>query len=293
MSLAFEVAAQTDVGCVRTGNEDSFGYDLDRGVFIVCDGMGGHAAGEVASRMAVESLLGYFRQFSQEEVRCRQNPRPGGAGTGHAAADQVSSRALALGEAIQLANAAVCEAASRDEKCAGMGSTVVSILADEDLVSVGHVGDSRAYLIRGGLIQQLTQDHSLVTQDVRLGLMTAEQAKESRLQNVITRALGAEDTVEPDLDDIIAVAGDILMLASDGLTRMLSDQEILGTVDGASDLGRACEQLIQAAKDAGGADNITCMLIRFVELKWYQVYRRKLRIRLGIGGRNGKVTSKV
>ncbi len=276
MSLAFEVAAQTDVGCVRTRNEDSFGYDLDRGVFVVCDGVGGHAAGEVASRIAIESLLRYFRELPPGEPRRNQTP-----------AARFSHRALALGEAIQLANTAICEAASRDENCAGMGSTVVSILANEDMVSVAHVGDSRAYLIRAGVIQQLTQDHSLVTQDVQLGLMTADQAKESQLQNVITRALGAENTVEPDLDDIIAVAGDKLMLASDGLTRSLSDGEILAAVDGAPDLDQACEDLIQAAKAAGGEDNITCMLVHFVELPWYKIYQRKLRM----GGRNGKVIS--
>lgn len=273
MSLAFEVAAQTDVGCVRARNEDSFGYDLDRGIFIVCDGMGGHAAGEVASQIAVGSLLTYFRQSSRNEARRTRAVVP---------SDKFSNRAMALAEAIQLANRAICEAASRDEKCAGMGSTVVGILADENLVSVAHVGDSRAYLIRGGVIQQLTQDHSLVTQEVQLGLISVEQAKESNLQNVITRALGAENTVEPDLDEIIAVAGDVLMLASDGLTRALREQEILGAVDGAADLGQACEYLIQAARDAGGEDNITCMLVRFVELPWYDIYRRRLRI----GGRN-------
>jgi serine/threonine protein phosphatase PrpC len=275
VSLAFEVAAQTDVGCVRTRNEDSFGYDLDRGIFVVCDGVGGHAAGEVASRIAVESLLRYFRESSPEPGR-NQSP-----------AARFSHRAVALGEAIQLANTAICEAASRDENCAGMGSTVVSIVANQDIVSVGHVGDSRAYLIRSGVIQQLTQDHSLVTEDVQLGLMTADQAKESQLQNVITRALGAENTVEPDLDDIIAVAGDKLMLASDGLTRTLSDGEILAAVDGAPDLDQACEDLIQAAKAAGGEDNITCMLIHFVELPWYKIYRRRFRM----GGRNGKIIS--
>jgi serine/threonine protein phosphatase PrpC len=276
VSLAFEVAAQTDVGCVRTRNEDSFGYDLDRGIFVVCDGVGGHAAGEVASRIAVESLLRYFRESS-----------PGKPGSYQLPAARFSHRAVALGEAIQLANTAICEAASRDESCAGMGSTVVSIVASEDIVSVGHVGDSRAYLIRAGAIQQLTQDHSLVTEDVQLGLITADQAKESQLQNVITRALGAENTVEPDLDDIIAVAGDKLMLASDGLTRTLGDGEILAAVDGAPDLDQACEDLIQAAKAAGGEDNITCMLIHFVELPWYKIYRRKLRM----GGRNGKIIS--
>ena len=269
MSIAFEVAAKTDVGCVRVRNEDNFGYDSDRGIFIVCDGMGGQAAGEVASRIAVESLLKYFRQSPQHNA-CRTHA--------DIAPENISKRAIALSEAIRLANTAICEAASRDEEHAGMGSTVVCVLADENLFSVGHVGDSRVYLIRGGAIQQLTQDHSLVTEQLRLGLISAEQAKESKLQNVITRALGSEQTVEPDLDDLMAVSDDVLVLASDGLTRALSDQEILAAVDAAAGLGHACDDLIQSAKDAGGEDNITCLLIRFVELSWYETCRRRFRI---------------
>jgi serine/threonine protein phosphatase PrpC len=197
------------------------------------------------------------------------------------ALENVSERARVLGEAIQLANTAIREAACRDEAQAGMGSTIVCVLVDQNFFSVGHVGDSRVYLIRGGTIQQLTQDHSLVTRQVRLGLISSEQAKKSKLQNVITRALGSENTVEPDLDDMIAVSDDILVLASDGLTRALSDQEILAAVTAAAGLQHACDDLIQSAKDAGGEDNITCLLIRFVELQWYETCLRRFRIGTG------------
>jgi PPM family protein phosphatase len=271
VSLAFEVAAKTDVGCVRVNNEDNFGYDLERGIFIVCDGMGGHSAGEVASKIAVDSLLKYCRELPHHTARIEAN----------VALENISKRALVLAEAIQLANAAIREAACRDEECAGMGSTVVCVLADQNCFSVGHVGDSRVYLIRGGAIQQLTQDHSLVTLQVRLGLISSEQATKSKLQNVITQALGSENTVEPDLDDMIAVSDDVLVLASDGLTRALSDQEILAGVTTAAGLQRACDDLIQSAKDAGGEDNITCLLIRFVELQWYESLLYKLRIGRG------------
>jgi serine/threonine protein phosphatase PrpC len=266
LSLAIEVAAKTDVGCVRVNNEDSFGYDLDRGIFVVCDGIGGHASGEVASKLAVESILTYCRQLPHRTI-------------GHAdeSTTGLSEGALILEEAIQLANTAICEAACEDERHAGMGSTIVSVLVDQDLFSVGHVGDSRVYLIREDTIQQLTQDHSLVAQQTRLGLISPQEAKTSKLQNVITQALGSEDTVAPDLDDMIAISDDVLVLTSDGLTGALSDKEIMETVNAAASLTRACESLIQLAKLAGGTDNITCLLIRFVETPWYQTCLRSLR----------------
>jgi serine/threonine protein phosphatase PrpC len=271
LSLAFEVAAKTDVGCVRVSNEDNFGYDLEHGIFIVCDGMGGQAAGEVASKIAVNSLLEYFREYSQNKTHTHAN----------VALESLSKRALALAEAIELANTAVHEAACRDAEHAGMGTTTVCVLVDQNLFSVGHVGDSRAYLIRGGAIRQLTQDHSLVTWQVQLGLISSEDATKSKLQNVITRALGSEDKAESDLDDMVAVSDDVLVLASDGLTKALSDQEILTAVKSANGVGQACEDLIQLAKDAGGEDNITCLLIRFFELAWYENCLRGFRIGRG------------
>jgi serine/threonine protein phosphatase PrpC len=267
LSLAIEVAAKTDVGCVRVNNEDSFGYDLDRGIFVVCDGIGGHASGEVASKLAVESLLTYVRQRRQNKARHAENTTTKG----------LSEGALVLDEAIQSANTAIFEAACEDERHTGMGSTVVSVLVDQDLFSVGHVGDSRVYLIREDSIQQLTQDHSLVAQQTRLGLISPEEAKTSKLQNVITQALGSEDTIAPDLDDLVAISDDVLVLTSDGLTGSLSDTEILKTVNSAASLGQACETLIQSAKLAGGTDNITCLLIRFIESPWYQTCLRSLR----------------
>jgi serine/threonine protein phosphatase PrpC len=267
VSLAIEVAAKTDVGCVRVNNEDSFGYDLDRGIFVVCDGIGGHVSGEVASKLAVERLLTYFRQSSHRTVHHADEST---STTG------LSEGALALEEAIQSANTAICYAACKDERHAGMGSTIVSVLVNQDLFSVGHVGDSRAYLIREGAIQQLTQDHSLVAQQTRLGLISREEAKTSKLQNVITQALGSDDAVAPDLDDMVAISDDVLVLTSDGLTGALSDKEIMETVNAAASLGQACENLIDSAKLAGGTDNITCLLIRFIESPWYKTCLRSL-----------------
>jgi serine/threonine protein phosphatase PrpC len=277
VSFTFEVIGKTDVGCVRVTNEDNFGYDSERGIFVVCDGMGGHAAGEVASRIAVDSLLKYFHQCPALQEQ-----------DAHVLAGTISKRALALGDAIQLANIAIHEASCRDEAYAGMGSTIACVLAKENLFSVGHVGDSRVYLIREGAIERLTQDHSLVVQQMRMGLMSPDEAERSKLQNVITKALGAEPDVEPDFDERVALPDDVLVLASDGLTRSLSEQQILAVISATANLRHACDKLIQMAKDAGGEDNITCLLIRFVELRWYQ----SLLSNLGLAGAgSGKVIS--
>jgi serine/threonine protein phosphatase PrpC len=278
MSFAIQVAAKTDVGCVREGNEDNFGYDTRRGIFVVCDGMGGHSAGEVASKIAVETLLGYFHEGPQKPSALPLT-KP---------SENVSMRARNLGEAIQLANNAIRAAACRDQEKAGMGSTIACVLVDDIFVSIGHVGDSRVYLVREGEIQQLTQDHSLVMQHVRLGLISPENAEESKLQNIITRALGPAEVVEPDLDEMIAASDDIFVLASDGLTRVLEDQVILEVVTASADLKYACNHLIQLAKEAGCDDNITCLLIRFVEERWYQTCLRKFRT---WGTDNGKAVS--
>jgi serine/threonine protein phosphatase PrpC len=278
--FAIQVAAKTDVGCVRVDNEDNFGYDLRQGIFAVCDGMGGEAAGEVASKIAVDTLLGYFRKGPPKVSDLPLTKE----------SEKLSDQAKTLGQAIQLANNAIREAACRYEDQAGMGSTIASVLVDDNYVSFGHVGDSRIYLVREGTIQQLTQDHSLVMQEVRLGLISSEQAQQSQQQNLITRALGPEENVVPDLDEMIAAPDDILLLASDGLTRALRDQEILAAVTEAVDLDCACNDLVWLAKEAGCDDNVTCLLIRFVEERWYETCLRRLRI---WEINNGKAVSKV
>ncbi len=268
MALAIEVAGKTDVGCVRVTNEDSFGYDLDRGVFVVCDGMGGHASGEVASKLAVDSLLTHVRLH-------RRGVAP--SVDENIAETALSGRALVLEEAIQLANRAICEAAREGEQYIGMGSTIVSVLIDQNLFSVAHVGDSRVYLIRENSIQQLTQDHSVVAQQTKLGLISPEEAKSSCIRNVITQALGSEDAIAPDVDDLVAISDDVLLLTTDGLTGALDDHQIMQAVDSAATLGEACEALIGAAKSAGGRDNITCLLVRFVDKPWYRIRLQSLR----------------
>jgi protein phosphatase len=157
-----------------------------------------------------------------------------------------------------------------------MGSTIVAALVRGNALVVAHVGDSRIYLVRHGEIRQLTHDHSLVAEQVRLGYITPEQAETSELQNVILRALGTEAEVQPDVEDLLAVPGDVLLMTSDGLTRHIRDQEILETITASPSLEAACARLIQTAKDRGGDDNITCLLIKMVERPWYRNIFNKL-----------------
>ena len=278
MKLAMEVAGQTDVGCVRANNEDNFGYDSRYGIFVLCDGMGGQAAGEVASKMAVDTLLDYFRGESRTEAPAAQ-PAARVPVDGEDTAEiepataklaaTVATGAESLADAIHLANRRIFTAGQSENGRSGMGSTIVAALLRGNALAIANVGDSRIYLIRHGEIQQLTQDHSLVMEQVRLGYITREQAETSELQNVILRALGSEAEVQPDVEDLVAVAGDLILLTSDGLTRYVRDHEILDIVTASPGLEAACGRLIQTAKDRGGDDNVTCLLVRMVERPWY------------------------
>src|SRR5437588_3188504 len=260
MSLALQVAGKSDVGCVRTNNEDNFGYDSRYGIYVVCDGMGGAAAGEVASKIGVDTVLEYFRDADRTGIY----PHIGENFEGY------SERANALASAVQLANNAIYALGSTQAERRGMGSTIVAVLFQENFFSIAHVGDSRIYLVRQGEIQQLTNDHSLVMEQVRRGLLTREQAERSEMQNIIIRALGSEETVTPDVDDMIALPSDILVLASDGLTKHVKDEWMQGIIDEAPTIDQACADLIDAAKAHGGDDNITCILLKMVELPWYR-----------------------
>ena len=261
MALTLEVAGKSDVGCVRKNNEDNFGYDARHGIFVVCDGMGGAAAGEVASKLAVDTVLSYFREVDYKRR---------GSVFGDNIDGDLSVRAHALGQAIRMANAAIHEKGSASMTQRGMGSTIVAVAAQGNFLSIGHVGDSRIYLIRQGEIRQLTEDHSLVMEQVRRGLITREQAENSEMQNIIIRALGSDQAVEPDLDDFVALPGDILVLCSDGLSKHVKADWMLGIVLEAPTIDQAIQDLIDAAKAHGGDDNITCVMLRVVEQPWYK-----------------------
>lgn len=266
MTLAIEVAGMSDVGCLRANNEDNFGYDARYGIFVVCDGMGGQAAGEVASKMAVDEMLAYFRNIRRAPVA------PLNGNDTVAIVPDSSTLASAIGHTNQV----IHQAAISENGRTGMGTTIVAALIQDHALAIAHVGDSRIYLIRQGQIQQLTQDHSLVMEQVRLGYITAEQAETSDLQNVILRALGSEEQVQPDVEDLPALNDDILLMTSDGLTRHVREKEILQIVSQSSNLKEACTVLIQTAKDRGGEDNITCLLVKMVERPWYKKIIHKL-----------------
>lgn len=249
LTLTLDFAAATDIGCKRSNNEDSYGYDSDQHIYVVCDGMGGNAAGEVASGMAVRTLIESYGYFSE-------NLEPGSPMA------MVENRLMA---AIFEANRVVREAGSENPELHSMGTTLVCVCLDGIRAVVGNVGDSRAYLLRNGTCQQITQDHSLLDEEIRNGNMTPEMAAASNLQSVITRAVGVADTVEPDLFAATLQPNDYLLLASDGLTRYLKAEEIALAASAGSELTAICNALIEHAKQRGGADNITCVLLRAVE----------------------------
>jgi serine/threonine protein phosphatase PrpC len=274
MALMVEVAGRSDVGCVRTNNEDNFGYDMRHGIYIVCDGMGGQAAGEVASKMAVDTVLAYFRDSASQ----------GHFETVGTAVAGASEQAQALSSAIHLANSAVFESSATNPARSGMGATTVAVSIGKDsTMAIAHVGDSRIYLVRNNEIQQLTQDHSLVMEQVRRGLITLEEAKHSEVANIIIRALGAEKDVQPDLDSMVAQPHDVVLLCSDGLTRELEDHHLQDIINAnaTKPLQVACDALIDAARKGGGGDNITALLLRFAPRPWYSAL-------FGVGGDSPK-----
>lgn len=245
--LLLDFAAVTDIGCVRTNNEDSYGYDSERNIYVVCDGMGGRAAGEVASGLAVRTLIEAFGSVS---------------GSSETAEASLEER---LHAAILEANRVVYETAGSDPMLQTMGTTLVCVCVQGSRAVVGNIGDSRAYLIRNGACIQITVDHSLVQEAMRAGNLPAELAGLPGVQSIITRAVGVSDTVELDLFAAELAPADLLLLASDGLTRYLSADEIAARVAADGSLSDICRAMIEMAKERGGVDNITCILLRTVE----------------------------
>jgi PPM family protein phosphatase len=252
LEIAFGV--RSDVGLVRTNNEDHFAVEPAKNLFILCDGMGGQAAGEVASRMGAELILKHCLQ-------AHQNPRDGFVG---AYRDDFSAQTNRLLSAIRASNQAIFEAASATEAVNGMGSTVVAVQISGNVMSVAHVGDSRIYLFRNNTLRQLTTDHSLVGEQVRQGLISPEEAETSEFANVILRALGAESSVEADLDEVWVGANDQVLLCSDGLTRMVPDGEIAKVLATAPTPQDAADQLVELANRKGGEDNTTVIVARLL-----------------------------
>ena len=242
----------THVGRQRQHNEDSYLVADEPGLFLVADGMGGHAAGEIASRIAVDSISEFILHTKEDD------------GTWPHAYDEHYKRSTnRLMAAVRLANTRVLEAMRKDARLRGMGTTVVAALADEDVMSFAHVGDSRAYLIRGGQLSRITNDHSWVFEQVQAGMLTEAEAEKHPLRNVITRALGGALSVTPDASEVEARSGDVYLLCSDGLTGMVPENEIRDIVEkNANDLEKACQVLIDTANERGGLDNVTAILVK-------------------------------
>ena len=236
MNVAY--GATSDVGRVREANEDS--YLVAEPLFVVADGMGGHIAGDVASSTAVKVIEGGSSQLSSEDP-------------------------ATLTKIISDANAAIWDKAQSDPALRGMGTTCTLVLVDEDRVHIAHVGDSRAYRLREGQLEQLTEDHTLVGRMVQEGRLSAEEAQHHPQRSIITRALGVDEDVQVDLDTVELSAGDRLLLCSDGLSSMVEDDQIRDVLAPEPDPQKAADGLVQLANEAGGDDNITVVVIDFEE----------------------------
>jgi len=243
--MKITVFGLTDVGRRRENNQDRFLVEPDYSVFAVADGMGGHAAGEVASRIAIEALADTMRE--------------NGSNVDPLDAQRAASR---LTQAVQEGNRRICESVLTRAEWRGMGTTLVAMVAAGNRAVIGHVGDSRAYRMREGRLDRLTSDHSYVGEQVRLGLLTDEEAQRHPMRNIVTRAMGNRTELEVELNEEIVREGDLFLLCSDGLNSMLTDEEILETLlQNPTDVEATCRALVERANAKGGEDNITVVVV--------------------------------
>ena len=255
MSSAIEIVTKTDPGKVRSHNEDFVAYEPETRVVLLADGMGGYNAGEVASGMAagiiIEGLSHNWRALTS---------------SGRAIADNAVVAGNSIQEQVERANWAIFEKAQSESQCEGMGTTLVVGLFYDNQLTVGHIGDSRMYRLRGESFQQITKDHSLLQEQMDSGLLSKEDARKSRNKNLLTRALGIDPKVRAEINSFDVVPGDVYLLCSDGLNDMVDDEEIrLTLLTLQSNLALAGEQLVSSANDNGGRDNISVVLIKVLQ----------------------------
>ena len=269
----------SDVGRVRTNNEDCYKIVELLHLFVLSDGMGGEVHGEIASAMAVETVVKHCRDADS-------NPAAQVIG---AVQPHWSARTKHLATAVHLANRTIFKAAEKNPDHRGMGATLTAAWIDGAKLSIAHVGDSRAYLLRSGSLLQLTRDHSLVAEQVRRGILTVAEAEESNMQSVLLRALGAQAAIEVDAEEHILFPRDVLLLCSDGLTRLVTEPEIAGTLQAETDPARAAEKLVALANERGGQDNITVLTVRLEKDSkgWFSWLRRGTLKNLGSNGSTG------
>jgi PPM family protein phosphatase len=269
----------TDVGMVRTNNEDSYQIVPTLNLFVLADGMGGEAHGEVASSLAVETVVKHCLEgLENPNAPLSGEPKPG-----------LTEKSRRLASAVHLANHKVFASASQNAEQRGMGATLTAAWIDDMSLSVAHVGDSRVYLLRTGVLQQLTSDHSLVAEQVRRGILTATEAESSTMQNVLLRALGTQPVVEVDVEQVGLFPNDVLLLCSDGLTRMVTEPEIAGSLQSEPDPQRAAEKLIKLANEGGGVDNVTAIVVSLKPepKRWFSWLKRGANKSVGGNGTAG------
>jgi PPM family protein phosphatase len=269
----------TDVGRVRSNNEDCYKIVEPLNLYVLSDGMGGEAHGEIASAMAIETVVTHCVDFET-------NPAATVIG---AVQPNWSAWTKRLSTAVHLANKNIFKSAEVHPDQHGMGATLTAVWINGAKLSIAHVGDSRAYLLRGGSLLQLTRDHSLVAEQVRRGILTSAEAEESEMQSVLLRALGAQAEIEVDAEEHTLFPRDILMLCSDGLTRMVTEPELAGTLQAETDPVRAAEKLVALANERGGPDNITVVIVRLEKESkgWFSWLRPRARKNLGSNGNAG------
>jgi protein phosphatase len=250
-----EIVRLTDVGQMREHNEDAVAGDVESGLLVLADGMGGYKAGEVASEIAVLTIVAELKESLADFKPGRVDVASG-----------MQLESILIRDAVAKANADIYQVSQTQPQCAGMGTTLVVALFTNDRVLVGHIGDSRMYRFRGGELSQVTEDHSLLQEQINFGLITPEQAKHSNNKNLVTRALGVDPEVELELHEHQVLPGDIYLICSDGLTDLVEDEEIhltLATLN--ANLELAARHLVQLANDNGGKDNISVILARTLQ----------------------------
>ena len=247
-----EIARLTDVGQMRDHNEDAVAGDVESGLLVLADGMGGYKAGEVASEIAVLTILA---ELKESLATCR----PGQIDV----ASGMQMESVLLRDAVAKANANIYHVSQSQPECSGMGTTLVVALFTNDRVLVGHIGDSRLYRLRGDAFSQITEDHSLLQEQLNFGLITPEQARHSVNKNLVTRALGVDPEVDMELHEYLVQPGDIFLICSDGLSDLVEDGDIYLTLSTLNaNLELAAQRLVQMANDNGGNDNISVILAR-------------------------------
>ena len=269
----------TNVGRVRTNNEDSFRIVEPMSLYILSDGMGGEAHGEIASAMAVDVVAKHCSETEVDPAMTIFADMP----------SAWSEKTRRLSSAVHLANKTIFDSAQKHPEQRGMGATITAAWLDGSRLSIAHVGDSRAYLLRSGSLQQLTSDHSLVAEQVRRGILTPAEAERSDMQSVLLRALGAHQEIEVDSEEHTLFGGDVLLLCSDGLTRMVTEPEIAGTLQAEPDPTKASERLVELANEQGGADNITAIVVRVGDepkswFSWLRGGQKKGTAKIGSAG---------